>query len=207
MVSVFLSGYVRRFSLSRVMAAAMLLFLAGCAGESVTRYISPSLGSGASRSVAVLPLANLTTHPNAGQILGEMLYAELKGIPSFSLRDNTEAWAELTPPDQDIEEAALGLRARQAGKKLGVDAVVYGSVTEYRYKRGLDEEPAVGVAVRLMDVSTGEVLFSAVVSRIGGCGFFCRDSLSRTAQAVCAGLARDMRAAAGRPGGPGGATP
>lgn len=207
MVSVFWSGFVRRCCVFWVAAAAAMLFLAGCAGESVTRYASPSLGSGAARSVAVLPLANLTTHPNAGQILGEMLHAELRGIPSFSLRDNTEAWAELTPPDQDIEEAALGLRARQAGKKLGVDAVVYGSVTEYRYKRGLDEEPAVGVAVRLMDVSTGEVLFTAVVSRIGGCGFFCRDSLSRTAQAVCAGIAGDMREAAGRPGGSGGAHP
>jgi len=93
-----------------------------------------------------------------------------------------------------VEEAALTQRAKQLGAELGVDALIFGAVTEYRYKRGLDEEPAVGITLRLMDVRSGQVLWVATVSRVGGCDIFCKDSLSRSAQAVCRDMASDLDA-------------
>lgn len=180
--------------LKTALFALFALLAFGCAGQSVSIYAIPGADLRAKRSVAIMPLANLTTHPSAGQIISDLLYTELRTVHSFHLLENTEVWSKMAGKDQDVEEAALTQRARQLGSDLGVDAVVFGAVTEYRYKRGLDEEPAVGVTLRLMDVKSGQVLWVATVSRVGGCDLFCKDSLSRSAQSVCRDMAEDLNA-------------
>jgi hypothetical protein len=67
--------------------------------------------------------------------------------------------------------------------------VLQGSVTEYRYKPGLSETPAVGATARLVDVTSGEVVWSASHARVGS-SWIREDGLARVAQQV----ARDMAA-------------
>ncbi|MBI4804428.1 MAG: penicillin-binding protein activator LpoB [Desulfovibrio sp.] len=145
------------------------------------------------RKVAVFPMANLTTHPYAGQIIGELLFTELKSVQQFSVMSNAESWKAFQGKETDLEEAALHQNVRQTALQLGVDAAVFGSVTEYRYKRGVDEEPVVGVAIRLMDVGTGTILWGASLSKAGGCCSFGGDTLSSTAQKVCKDLVNSLQ--------------
>ncbi|GFK95130.1 hypothetical protein NNJEOMEG_02988 [Fundidesulfovibrio magnetotacticus] len=181
--------------LGLVLFVLFVLSVSGCAGESVSVYVTPGANLRAKRTVAIMPLANLTTHPSAGQIISDLLYTELRTVQSFRLLENTEVWNRMAGKDQDIEDAALTQRARQLGQDLLVDAVLFGAVTEFRYKRGLDEEPAVGITLRLMDVASGQVLWVATISRVGGCDLFCKDSLSRSAQTICRQMAADIEAA------------
>lgn len=45
--------------------------------------------------------------------------------------------------------------------------LVLGSVNEWRYKVGLDGEPAVNVTIKIKDIHTGQVVWSAVGSKTG----------------------------------------
>lgn len=165
--------------------------LAGCGSTSLSQFSAEPLGP-MPRKVAVFPLMNLTTHPYAGQIVGELLFTELKNIPKFSVMNNTESWKAFQGKETDVEEAALHQNVRQTALQLGLDAVFFGSVTEYRYKRGIDEDPVVGVTIRLMDVATGNILWGASLSKAGGCCSFGGDSLSSTAQKVCKDLVNNL---------------
>jgi TolB-like protein len=165
--------------------------LTGCGSTSLSQFSTESLGS-MPRKAAVFPLANLTTHPYAGQIVGELLFTELKNVHQLSVMSNAESWKAFQGKETDLEEAALHQNVRQAALQLGVDAAFFGSVTEYRYKRGVDEEPVVGVTIRLMDVATGNILWGASLSKAGGCCSFGGDTLSSTAQKVCKDLVNSL---------------
>lgn len=55
---------------------------------------------------------------------------------------------------------------------------VTGSVEEWQYKLGVGSEPAVGLTIRVIEVATGKVIWSASGSRSG----WSTGSLSGTAQ-------------------------
>lgn len=145
------------------------------------------------RTVAVLPLVNLTPHPQAGRIVGDILTTELYMVPQLQIIERTEMIDDLlADAEADVEFAMDKMVAKRAGEQLGVDAVVYGSVSEFRYKRGLDQSPAVGINVRMLDVTTGETLWASSSSLTGGCFFTCDDSLNRLAQKACHDIVLEM---------------
>ena len=53
-----------------------------------------------------------------------------------------------------------------------------GAVDEWRYKVGVDGEPAVGITLQVIDVQSGNVIWSAAGSRTG----WSRDAVSAVAQ-------------------------
>ena len=64
--------------------------------------------------------------------------------------------------------------ASQQGLRYGVS----GSVTEWRYKVGVDGEPAVGMMLQITDLKSGQVVWSGSGGKTG----YSRESLSGTAQ-------------------------
>ena len=60
----------------------------------------------------------------------------------------------------------------------GARYAVYGAVDEWRYKVGIDGEPAVGVALHIIDLQSNAVVWSGV----GGKSGWSRESLSGVAQ-------------------------
>jgi TolB-like protein len=66
-------------------------------------------------------------------------------------------------------EWARGERARYA---------LTGTVDEWRYKVGVDGEPAVGITLQVIEVQSGNVIWSAAGSRTG----WSRDAVSAVAQ-------------------------
>ena len=170
--------------------AVILTFLAGCAYQRGTVESGTVLQEG--RHAAILPLVNLTTYPHAGRIVGDLLTTEMYASSGFRIMESTEMLERLKGEEEDLDRVLDRTVAQRIGARLGVDTVVFGSVTEYRYKRGLDEDPVVGINIRMLDVKSGNILAVGSRSETGGCFWFCEDSLNRLAQKVCHDLVRRM---------------
>jgi len=170
--------------------AATLMVFCGCSYHRGTVESGDILADG--RHAAILPLVNLTTYPHAGRIVGDLLTTEMYASSGFRIMESTEMLDRLKGDEEDLDRVLDRTVARRIGARLGVDMVVFGSVTEYRYKRGLDEDPVVGINIRMLDVKSGDILAVGSRSETGGCFWFCEDSLNRLAQKVCRDLVRRM---------------
>ncbi|PID39848.1 MAG: penicillin-binding protein activator LpoB [Proteobacteria bacterium] len=177
-------------SIRMLIIAVSLLSITACSYEQ--QYLRKADIRSRARYAAVLPMGNLSSHPHAGRIVGDLLTTELYALSDFQMMESTAVLEWLQADGRDLDEALEQMVAIKAGKQLGVDTIIYGSVSEYRYKRGLDEDPVVGVNVRMLDVPTGKILWAGSKSRTGGCFWFCEDSLNRLAQQVCNDLVTEM---------------
>lgn len=150
----------------------LAVVLAGCSTVDVGR--APVLEAGA--PWALLPFANHTETPQAGlraeTIAENVLRAQgVRNIRHYPSTLNTETLFE--PADRKQLEAALEW-ARAENLKYALT----GSVDEWRYKVGIDGEPAVGMTLQLIDVANGEVIWAAS----GGKSGWSREALAAVAQ-------------------------
>lgn len=188
--------YIVRHSL----LAILVVLVAGCARSNRTEYFSPQVLS-IQRTAAVLPLVNLTPQPQAGRIAGDILAGELYGVQGLRFVERTAMQQALRAGEDDLEHVMDVSAAQTLGRKLGVQAVIYGSVTEFAYRRGLDQNPVVGLTVRMLDVESGTVLWAATVSRTGTAPFPGGDSLNMTMQEACAEVVKGLAIRTARQGG------
>lgn len=157
---------------------ATLALLTGCA------VIDHSAPSGADKTAAwvLLPFTNATETPFAGQraeavtenLLRTLGVAHVQRYPSELQRDN------LFETGQAKDDAKSLDWARGQGARYAVT----GTVDEWRYKVGVDGEPAVGIALQIVDVESGRVLWSGV----GGKSGWSRESLAGVAQELIKSL-------------------
>jgi hypothetical protein len=75
-------------------------------------------------------------------------------------------------------ERKVLVEADKWARSQGARYAIYGAVDEWRYKVGVDGEPAVGVALHIMDLQSNNVVWSGV----GGKSGWSRESLSGVAQ-------------------------
>jgi polysaccharide biosynthesis protein PelC len=159
----------RRWVLLACCAAA----LAGCA---VQQRTSMSVRIKPEDRVALLPIINHTDVPQAG------LRAE--AIAEATLRTQGLRQLVVYPPRLNPEtlfepgerKAQLDAEKWASGEKMRY--AVYGSVEEWRYKVGVDGEPAVGLVFHIKDLETGQVVYSASGGRSG----WSREALAAVAQ-------------------------
>ena len=164
-----------------------LLSLNGCGHQYLTARSASASELAGIKSVAVLPFENLTKFFQAGRIVPDLLATEIYRSRRFQVMERAEAVAACAEMGIQIPQSIDAQYARVLGKKLGVDGVIIGSVTEYWYRvyREEDEdvEPAVGINARLISVSTGEVVWAASVTRSSYDLFLTqKDPLNRVAQ-------------------------
>lgn len=145
-------------------------------------YVQPQGIADDARHVAVLPLVNLTVTPNAGRMVSDLLSTELYSSTRFKLMESTEMLKLLKGDADDLEFVMEDVVAQKIGNKLGVDTVIYGSVSEYQYKRGVNQSPTVGINLKMLDVTSGKILWASSSSQTGGCFFGCTESLNSLAQ-------------------------
>ena len=152
---------------------AAVLTVAGCATTDVTTA-SPPLERGA--KWALLPMLNHTDVPQAG-LRAEAITEGL--LRSLGINELARYPAQLNP-DTVLEpsERKVWDAAQKWAKDSGARYAVYGAVDEWRYKVGIDGEPAVGVALHIMDLQSGTVLWSGVGAKSG----WSREALSAVAQ-------------------------
>ena len=165
--------------LGRMLAASFLLGAAGilvaCASSSLAVQSGPSLDSGA--QWVLLPVANNSDSPQAAEKLEAILATllRIRGIKDLSVYSPPAESAAVMPVLDDavrLEQALDWARSRDF--KYGIT----GSIEEWLYKSGVEREPAIGLSLRVVNITTGEVLWSASGARSG----WGREPLSGTAQ-------------------------
>jgi len=127
---------------------------------------------------ALLPLTNNTDTPQAALSAESMLehllrrsgIQNLQTYPAALSRDSL-----FEPTERKVTEEAQAWAVAQ-----GVRYAVTGSVEEWRYKVGIDGEPAVGVTLKVVDLSSGRTVWSASGAKSG----WSRQALSAVAQTV-----------------------
>jgi TolB-like protein len=167
----------------RALAAAMLALAALLGAACSTVDVAPRASFEPAARWAVLPFVNHTETPQAGSraasiveaVLRTRGYNDLVQAPMPSVETLFEA------PDAQGRDKALAW-ARGAGVRYAMT----GTVSEWRYKVGVDGEPAVGLTLSVIDLATGAVVWSAGGGRSG----WSREALSAVAQK----LARDLTA-------------
>lgn len=152
-----------------LMFGVIALLVGAC--STLDRSQPPSLEKQA--TWAVLPFSNNTETPlaaNRAEAISESLLrtrtAKVKRYPA-----QQEALFE-TSERKQLDEAMDWAR------KQGARYALTGAVDEWRYKVGVDGEPAVGVALQIIDLQTGESIWSGT----GGKSGWSREALSAVAQ-------------------------
>jgi hypothetical protein len=163
--------------------AALLAGASGCTVIDRVRTAPPDLNA----RWALLPIANHTETPQAGlraEAIAETVLRTLgvKDLERYPASLNPETL--LDPAERKLAEQALAwAKGREARYALT------GTVEEWRYKVGVDGEPAVGMTISVVDLRSGAVVYSAS----GGKSGWSREALSAVAQKLLRDLLSDLR--------------
>lgn len=116
--------------------------------------------------VAMLPVANFTDVPQAGLRVEALLESALRqsGLNQLLVYPAALNPETLFEPGERKAQA----EAEKWARTQGVRYVVSAAVNEWRYKVGVDGEPAVGLVVQVKDLSNDQVVYSAAGGRTGG---------------------------------------
>ncbi len=135
-----------------------------------------------------LPFVNNSDTPEAGERAAEIAATLLRthGITGLAKYQPQVASSQGMPElNQQQDQIAAINWAKGQGYGYGFG----GSVQEWRYKSGLDAEPAVGVTLTVTDLSNGKIVWSASGSKTG----WGRDSLSGVGQKLMRTLINGLR--------------
>lgn len=185
-------------SVTIVLMLLALSYLSGCVSTSV-RYINPAANFSYLKKVAVLPFNNLSDDRYAGEKVRSSLTVELMSRMLFDVVEQGEVSKVLAViiRQEGYEEGRAVQVDKETlnliGEKLGVQAVVLGSVDEYSGGRA-GTSGVVAVSIRMLDTGSGTILWQVkVIER--GASFWRRivgieeiDATLLTRQAVQKGL-------------------
>ncbi len=166
----------------RMLLGAGVLALGACS----TIDVAPRAELDRNARWAVLPLANHTETPQAGSRAAAIVEAVLRTRAVGDLvraPGNLGAETLVEPQDAQAIDKALAW-ARGAGVRYAVT----GSVSEWRYKVGVDGEPAVGLTLQVVEVASGKVVWTATGGRSG----WSREALSAVAQKLVRDLTQPL---------------
>lgn len=135
----------------------------------------------------LLPIANYSESPQAGKRMEAILATLLRvqGVKRLALAPPPE-----TPDSIPIlDEQESYERSLEWARDQKIRYGITGSIEEWRYKSGVEREPAVGLSLRLLDIVTGEVLWSASGARSG----WGREPISGTAQKLLSEILEEVK--------------
>jgi len=119
---------------------------------------------------AVIPFENYTDTPLAGYRIASILEGVMRA-KGFRVINRVWEYRETEPTRQELKKYF-----EEALKRA--DFVVFGTVNEFRYKTGIDGEPAVSISVYVYDKASGKVIKGASASASG----WAHESLGTVAQ-------------------------
>ncbi|MFK7966299.1 MAG: penicillin-binding protein activator LpoB [Burkholderiaceae bacterium] len=157
----------------------LCLFVNACTTVNVQ---SMPEGLKANAQWALLPMVNHTQTPQAG-LRAEAILESLvrtRGVTKLQKYPSALNAESLFEP---VERSAVEEALKWARDEQAVYALT-GTVDEWRYKVGVDGEPAVGITLQLIELQTGNVLWSATGSKTG----WSREALSAVAQKLISRL-------------------
>lgn len=150
-----------RKQLNSLLWVVMVMTLSACGTLTTTDTVSVS----ANQPWVLLPVNNLSTTPRAGEKTNTLVETHLRarGVDSLETYNTPEGLnlVSLLDTDRQINDAIAW--ARQNGMRYGMT----GTVHEWHYKSGPDKEPAVGLSLKLIDLSTKQVVWQATTAKTG----------------------------------------
>ncbi|BES73546.1 pellicle/biofilm biosynthesis outer membrane protein PelC [Marinobacter nanhaiticus D15-8W] len=170
----------RQFRHAWLLAAMALALFSGCAVmQSEEGNPIPD-----DSTFAVVPLVNLSQTPQAGEQAASVLAAILRAKGSGNV---TLYLPQVRDPllFDNSEQRQEAITQARSGNN---DYLVSGTVEEWRYKSGLDGEPAVGVTLEIRSADDQRIVWSGTAARTG----WGRESLSVAAHKVIDELADAM---------------
>ncbi len=135
-------------TLQKIILSLTLLFLAGC---STTSLVHSEQRLGKTASVSLFQLKNYTDTPRAGMRAANIVEGILlaKGFPVKS---------------HVSEDAKTFSQAQKVAKKDKTESFIIGGVSEWRYKTGIDGEPAVSLQLTMYNTKSGKIEWSATAA-------------------------------------------
>jgi len=141
--------------------------------------------------VGVLNFDNLTDYVNAGSIVSKILRTELY-INGFNIVPEYELKKIIKTQKINFKNFVENKKYAKLGRMLNLNNIIIGSVSEYRYKHGLGDDPAVGINLRMINCVTGEVLWANSYSKSGGKFLIQDSSLNEITQELCKKMVKDI---------------
>jgi TolB-like protein len=159
-----------------ILAGLLSLLIAGC--SSLNSFSADAQALDSRARWALLPIVNNTDTPQAGLSAEAMLEHVLlsRGITNLTRYPASLSRDSLFEPT----ERKASEEAQKWARDQGLRYALTGSVEEWRYKVGIDGEPAVGVTLKVLDLSNGRVLWSASGAKSG----WSREALASVAQSL-----------------------
>ncbi|HVH44259.1 MAG TPA: hypothetical protein VM925_18030 [Labilithrix sp.] len=148
---------------SIVLTIIAVTLIGGCGGAMTSVHRSGEVKPSA--RWAILPVENHSEAPQAGERVEAILETLLRKGGVWQLDrypSPKEGDVHLFASDRQRYEAAL-----EWARGSKYDYAVTGSVEEWRYKSGLDGEPAIGVSMRVVELASGRVVWAATGTQTG----------------------------------------
>jgi hypothetical protein len=134
-------------------------------GACTVRQVQESQPMDKDAKWVVLPVVNLAEVPMAGENIETMLDSilRIRGVANLQRQTGvTPSKSGLLLDDRQRYELAFK-NAVQEQAQYGIT----GAVHEWRYKTGLDGEPAVGLTLQVVGLPSGQVLWTASGAKTG----------------------------------------
>jgi len=135
------------------------LFFAGC--SSIVHKNEQQLPN--NKNYAISSFWNYTETPMAGLKAASIVESVLakENIHLFSLIAGDEK--------ASLNQDKISFLRKQINKakQLKASYLIMGEVQEWRYKTGIDGEPVVSYSIKVIELSTGNILFNAVGAKSG----------------------------------------
>lgn len=170
--------------LTLLLIAVLLSFMTGCSTTRITVAHGTEPKSGG--QWGLIPLANLTDAPLAAEQAESILETQLKTKGVGILKRAPES--ALLGPSGLLDRREQMDRHLLWARDAKLSYAVTGSVEEWRYKSGVEREPAVSISIRVIEVASGETLWSASGAKTG----WGRDSLGGIAQSLLAQMIKSL---------------
>lgn len=152
---------VKNAPVAAVLMFAALLGTSGCSTLSGTPPVTVESG----QRWALLPLSNLSPTPRADGQAQALIETRLRarGVSELGLYQPEQpvSLRALLEDSGELGEAVSW--ARGAGYRYGLT----GTIQEWNYQSGPDREPVVGINLKLLDLTNGQVLWQASAARTG----------------------------------------
>lgn len=148
--------------------AALALSLGACASSlEPTRFVHPDFDFSYVKRVAVLPLENLTSDQQSGLRATRLLITELLASGAVDVVEPGEVRAVLERITAR-ERTPTTEQTIELGRALGVQAVIFGSVTQSESVRsGTVSIPVVTLDVHMVETETGSAVWAATHTEKG----------------------------------------
>jgi TolB-like protein len=165
----------------------LLLLLAALGGCAVMDHSPGAAALARDASWALLPIANHTDVPQAGLRAEAIAEGVLRsrGVTNLLHYPSALNSESLLEASERRTQADASKWAREAGARYALS----GAVDEWRYKVGIDGEAAVGMALQVVDLNSGAVVWSGVGARSG----WSREALTAVAQKLMRDLLDSAR--------------